>query len=113
MLPKKNRILKKKDFKKTFKEKGTKNEFFSLKFKPCRLSSTRIGIVISRKVSIKSTERNKLKRRIREIFKKLLPGINKNTDIVLNVFPKSLELGFGGIEEKITELLKKSKLLND
>jgi len=113
MLARKNRILEERDFKKAFREKGVKNNFFSLKSKPNRLNTVRIGIIVSKKISPKSTERNKLKRRIREVFKALLPKISKNTDIVLNAFPRSLELNFQEIKKNIIELLKKVRLLND
>jgi len=64
MLQKKNRLLKDRDFKKALRERGAKNIFFSLKIKPNRLGVARIGIIIGKKVSLRSTERNKLKRRI-------------------------------------------------
>lgn len=112
MLSLKHRLKKDRDFEKVFKKgRAHKNPFFSIKFHPNRVGSVRVGIVVGRKVSPKSTERNKLKRRIRESLKTFLPKIKRNIDIVIVSFSRSRDLDFRQIKEDIEDLLKKARLL--
>ena len=111
MLPYKNRLTKERDFQKTYKGQGVKSLFFSLRFQKNRLKETRIGVVVGKKVSVKSTKRNRLKRRMREVFKSALPRIEKSFDIAVIAYPQSVNLEFKKIEEDINFLLKKAKLL--
>ena len=60
MLVQKNRLTKKKDFDKTFKQgQGFKHDFLYLKIKKNNLESSRFGFIVSKKFSKKATERNK------------------------------------------------------
>ena len=66
MLPKTNRLTKKKDFENVFKKgKGIKGDFLILRFVGNKTKTCRFGIVVSKKISKKATVRNKIKRRIR------------------------------------------------
>ena len=113
MLPQKNRLLKDRDFRRVLKNgKGFKDPFFYIKLKSNRAGYTRIGIVVGRKVSLKSVVRNKIKRRAREILRELLPKAKKGIDIVIISFPKSKELTFKDTKKSITSLFKKVKLLD-
>lgn len=113
MLPKENRLKKSTDFEKVYRGKGLRDQFFSLKFRSNNLNITRIGVVVGGKVSQKSTERNKLKRRARDALKKLLPKIKKGIDVVIISLPRSKELNFEEVEKNLRDLFKKVKLLND
>ena len=67
------RILKTKEFQDIFNH-GTKSVFPELVFisqSKERRDYSRIGIIVSKKVSKKAVERNKVKRRLREVFRKL------------------------------------------
>ncbi len=111
MLPLKNRLIKERDFQRVYKGKGIKNFLFSLRFQKSRFKNPRIGFVVGKNVSVKSIKRNKLKRRMREVLKTLLPHIKENLDIVITAFPKSVDLKFEEIEKEITLLFKKARLL--
>lgn len=54
---------------------------------------SRIGIIVSTKVSKKAVVRNKIKRRIRESVLKMLPKIKNGFDIVLIVRPIAVNEG--------------------
>jgi len=111
MLKKENRLTKKKDFERAYKEgRGIKKDSLFLKIIENDQPFTRIGIVISKKVSKKAVIRNKIKRRIREIVRKmnLIPGF----DIVIVTFPQIKEKDFKQIEEEINQLFIKAKCLN-
>ncbi len=65
---------------------------------------SRLGILISTKVSKKAVIRNKFKRQIREIFQAELPKLKTGKDLVIIVSPKILSKNF----EEIKTILKNS-----
>ena len=70
-LSKKERLSKNKEFQAVFKE-GKKlwiNSILLIIYKPNSLNYRRLGIVVSKKIK-KATQRNKVKRWIRELFRK-------------------------------------------
>jgi ribonuclease P protein component len=112
MLVKKHRLKKKKDFEKVYKEgKGFKQDFLFLKAVNNDLEDTRIGIVVSAKIAKKATERNLIKRRLREILRKRLEEIKPGLDIVIITLKGiNKETSFQAIEETIDKLLLKTKI---
>ncbi len=111
MLPKENRLKKKKDFETVFKQgKGFKQGFLYLKIIKNNLDTSRFGFVISKKFSKKAVIRNKAKRRLSEIIKIRLPGIKKGIDAIIVVMPGA-ENDFQKLEQIINKLFKKAKIL--
>ena len=112
MLPKENRLKKKKDFERVFKEgRGFQEDFFFLKIVKNNLKISRFGIIVSQKVAKKAVVRNKLKRRLREILRKNLPIIKKGIDGVLIAQPGLEEKSFGELEEMIINIFQKANCL--
>jgi len=114
MLDKKHRLKEKKDFEEVIK----KGKFYSedlLVFKKIKnnLSRTRVGFVVSQKVSKKAVVRNKIKRRLRQIIKTNLAEIKPGFDIIFFTKKGIEEKDFSEIKKTIEKLLKKAKLLND
>jgi len=110
MLPRLNRLKKKKDFEVAFKQgKGFKQGFLYLKIRKNNLDASRFGFVISKKFSKKAVIRNKTKRRLSEIIKKKLLEIKKGMDIIIVVMPGA-ENEFQKLEDTIDKLFKKAKL---
>jgi len=88
MLPKENRLTKKKDFEKVLKQgKGFKQKTLFLKTIKNGLPQSRFGIIVSKKTAKKAVDRNKIKRQIREIFWKNIDKIKKGYDLVLIAWP--------------------------
>jgi ribonuclease P protein component len=111
MLKKENRLTQKKDFDRVFKKgRGIKSNSLFLKILENNKECTRIGIIVSKKVSKKAVERNKIKRRIREIIRKI--DFCKGFDIILITYPNIKEKDFKGISEEINYLFKKATCLN-
>ncbi|MEA3453145.1 MAG: ribonuclease P protein component [Patescibacteria group bacterium] len=112
MLPLKHRLKKRKDFERAHKEgKGFKQDFLFLKVIENKLENTRIGIVVSTKIAKKATERNLIKRRIREIMRKRLEEIKPGLDIVIITLKGiNKETSFKEIEEVIDKLLLKIEI---
>ena len=68
MLPKINRIKKKKDFEAIFKNsKTTRTNFFIFKISKNKLDINRFGFVVSQKVSKRAVVRNKVRRRLADL----------------------------------------------
>lgn len=112
MLPKQNRLKKKKDFERVFKKgQGAREDFLFLKFTKNNLKVSRFGFVVSQKISKKATLRNKTKRRLRDAVRMKLPGIKPGFDGAW-VALKGLELeSFPETKKTIDRILKKAKLL--
>ncbi len=111
MLSVKNRIRKNSDFRNIYRHGDL---FFSRYFvlhslKRDKKGNTRIGIVPSRKIS-KAVLRNKLKRRIREIFKLYKKNIKDSYDLVLNTRVEAVNASFEDLKKDFEHLIKKSRL---
>ncbi len=114
MLPLKNRLKKKKDFQRVFKEgEPFKEDFLFLKRSENRLNKTRLGFIVSLKVSKKAFIRNKIKRRLREAVKEKIENLKKGYDVVIIVQREAKEKEFKEIEGCLEKLFKKANILND
>lgn len=110
MLLKKYRLTKKKDFDEVFKKgRSFYNEYLGIKFLKNSLTNPRFGIIINLKVSKLSVERNKIRRRLREIIKKRITEI-KNYDIILLVMPKLKNKKMTEMEKIVDNSFKKLRL---
>lgn len=106
-----NRLKKKKDFEKVFEQgKGFKENSLYLKIKENNLEQPRFGFAVGKKFSVKAVERNKIKRKLREVVKKEIPNFKKKVDAVIVVMPGLKEKE---IEKTIKKLFLRAKLLND
>jgi ribonuclease P protein component len=114
MLSEKNRLKNKKDFDRVFKKgKGFREDFLFLKHASNQLANSRLGIVVSQKISKKAVLRNRIKRRIRAVVSRKLPKIKKGTDFILVAIPGLEKKDFREIETALTNVLKKSKLISN
>jgi len=111
MLPKINRIKKKKDFEAIFKKGASfKDGLFILRFIKNGSDKNRFGFIVSQKVSKKATVRNKVRRRLTEIIKAKREEIKNGTDLVLIALPGIEKKEFSEIKDKLNNALIKSKL---
>lgn len=74
--------------------------------------SARIGITITKKISKKAVVRNKLRRRIREIFRLFREDLVKHFDIVVIARQNADILGFDEIERQIRGALRYHRYLS-
>jgi len=112
MLPKKYRLKKKDDFAKVMRSGGAAaDECLILKFCGNQQETSRVGFVCSKKVAKRAVARNKIKRRLREIVRKLLPAINPGLDLVFLTRPGIDKIEFGEMEAKVERLLKKARII--
>ena len=106
------RIKKRIDFENLFrKSKAIAGKLVFFKVKKNNVGSSRFCIVVSSKISKKAVVRNKIKRRIREISKKIYPGLKPGFDIAIIARTAILNKKYSEIEEEINNLFKSAKIL--
>ena len=111
MLLKKNRIQKKRDIERIFKEgKSFKEGFLVLKTAKNNLNIARFGFIVSQKISKKANVRNKIKRRLRETIRLKIKLLKPNTDNLFISLPGIERKEFKNIKETIEKLFKKAKI---
>lgn len=112
MLPRENRLKKKKDFERVFKKgRGFQEDFLFVKIAKNNLQNSRFGFVVSKNFSKKATVRNKVKRMLRETIAKNLPKIKKGFDAAIIVKSGPENKRFSSVSEIGEKLLKKAKLI--
>lgn len=113
MLPRKNRLIEKKDYERVIR-KGASFSFgeISLKLAKNNAGFARIGFLIGKKSGRKSSARNAIKRKLRGAFLKELKNIKHGFDIVVfcNYYEKEGKK-FKLEKNQVRNLLKKSRLL--
>jgi len=101
-LSKKERIRKNKEFAKVFKE-GKKlwiNSILLIIYTPNDLGYRRLGIVVSKKIK-KATQRNKVKRWIRELFRRNKDWFPESCDVIIIPHPNLINLSYKELLEKV------------
>jgi ribonuclease P protein component len=112
MFPKKNRVKRENDFEKIFKKgKSVKEGLLILKWVKNGLSDSRFAVSVSKKVSLKATERNKIKRRICSVFKKNSFLNQEGNDFLIIVLPGLQDKNFTEIKEMLNRLFLKSGVI--
>jgi ribonuclease P protein component len=112
LLPKINRITKKRDFDRIFKKgAGFKEGFLFLKIIAGELKQSRFAFVVGKKVSNKATVRNKIRRQLRKLMEEKIKGINKIVDGVFIALQGAERYDFREMEKTFIKLLKKTKII--
>ena len=112
MLPKENRLTKKKDFERVFRRgKGLKEKFLVIKVLDNNLNVSRFGFIVSKKISKKAVLRNKIKRRLRESVSAKLNQVRQGIDVAVIAGQGIGEKNFGEIEEISNKILEKAGIL--
>lgn len=107
-----NRLRKNSEFRLVYQEGQVywSNYFVLRCLKRLDSGKTRVGIAPSRKVKT-AVERNKLKRRVRELHRQYECLIKDGMDLVVNIKIKALDVGFITLKKDFEYLLKKSGLI--
>jgi ribonuclease P protein component len=112
MLPRGYRLTQERDFRRV-NSRG--QSFFSTEFRLRKLANltekSRFAVVVSTKVSKKATQRNTLKRQIKEILRLNLDKIKPGYDITISVNSKALNLDFDQLNQGLKKLLIKANLV--
>jgi len=113
MLTRSNRLKNDRDFQRVFRSgRFVSGPFLTLKLAPNKLAASRFAFVVGVKVSKRAVQRNRLRRRMREITRKLLPSLRGNFDVVMMARPEALKLDFPKLESELRRSLTKAGLLS-
>lgn len=108
MLAKQYRLQKDRDFKLVFENGKTVNsKFLFFKFKKNDLPISRFGFIIGKKISKKSTIRNTIKRKLREIIRKKINNIKPGFDIMIGAKTEILGKTYQELEQEVDCLINK------
>ena len=102
MLPKINRIKKKKEFEVIFKNsKSLRSNLFIFKIMKNSLGINRFGFVVSKKISKKAVDRNKIRRRLSDLMRAEEKNIKIGTDLLIVALPGIEKKDFAELKEAI------------
>jgi ribonuclease P protein component len=112
MFKKQFRLTRDKEFEKVFKKgKSSYDKSLGIKIVKNELDYNRFGVIVSTKISKKAVDRNKIKRRLREILKNIYDNIHLGYDVVVIALPLSKEKSFQELEKSVFFSLKRLNLL--
>ncbi len=111
MLAREARLRKNKDFDKVYKKgKSYSSKILKMYVLTSDLPFQRCGFSISKKVSKKAVERNKLKRRLSFIFREESKKIKDGIDIIFVARTELISLAFSELEILVKNLLSKADI---
>ena len=111
MLKKANRIVRSKEFDRVFKlGQSFYGQNIGIKVFKNTKEEIRLGLLVGTKVSKKAPTRNKIKRQIRDIFRKEMPILSRGKDIVIVALRPILNKKYQEIQTDLKSVLKKLKL---
>lgn len=110
--PRKHRILKRTEFLE-IQSRGRKYfcKNFLIILSKNNLNHSRLGVTVSKRVHKRAVVRNRLKRRMREIFRHIHPSLRDHFDILFIARQNADELAFAEIKRQIVGTLRYRKLL--
>ena len=83
-----------------------RGKLFSVHAFPGGSGSARLGLSVSKKVG-NAVQRSSIKRRLREIFRSKLPGIEGETDFVVSARPAAADASYDELAEEFEKALRK------
>ena len=108
MLPKNNRLTKKKDFELVFNlGKSVKDGFLLYKVVKGSAQQSRFGFIVSKKISNKAVVRNKVRRRMQKAVGDAFRELAQPVDVVLIALSGIQEKEFSQVQEKVVKFLNK------
>ncbi|NLW39668.1 MAG: ribonuclease P protein component [Tissierellia bacterium] len=112
-MDKRNRLRKNEDFKRVYRRgKSFGNRNLVLYIYKNGLDFSRVGFSVSKKIG-SSVVRNKVKRRLREIFRNNFDNIMDGYDIIIIPKKNVVDMEFKKLESSVFHILKISGLLKD
>jgi ribonuclease P protein component len=74
------------------------------------LGPTRIAIIVSSRVGKQAVVRHKLKRRLREVVRTLLPSLRSGLDVVIITKPEVKKLDFTKLAQMVSQIFQQAGL---
>jgi len=108
------RLTDNKDFQTVYRRgRYVASPLFSVNMLPNRLGLTKVGVVVNKKVSKKATDRNAVKRQVREIVRQQFTNLKKGQNVVITVRQPALAADCKKMEHELRTSFKKLELLLD
>lgn len=113
LIPKQYRLKKKSDFQKLFKlGRSYAGPYFVIYFKENEVKGqTRIGFAVSKKIGT-AVMRNKIKRRLREAVRPLIPQIKENYHIIIVARSRIRTAAFSELQKQLFNIFNKNRLVS-
>src|SRR5690554_2489728 len=112
-MEKKYRLRKNIEFKKVYSGgKNYWNRNLTLFVKKNKLEETRFGITVTKKIS-NAVVRNKIRRRIKEIYRENFYKIKSGYDLIFIPKKNVIDISYKELESAMIHILKLSKMLKD
>lgn len=106
---KEHMLRKNKDFSYCYRRgKKYATSYFTMYYVPSKYN-VRVGFSVSKKVG-KSVQRNKIRRRMKEAFWKIMPGIQKSCSIIFVAKPESRQASYANLLAAMETAIRKSGL---
>lgn len=107
-----SRLHLKRDFDRVFK-KGRKifHPLLGLRFVKTNLPTSRVVIVVGKKVSKSAVKRNRVRRRLREVIRVRLDQFTESSDLIFIAKTDALKATFTELESAVDRVLHQAKLL--
>ena len=99
-------------FQRLYRSNGQANGYFVLYARKNRLDTNRVGITVSKKLG-KAHIRNRVRRRIREIYRLNEDRFQPGWDIVVVARAKSVDADFGKMTKAYLQLAEKTGILKE
>jgi len=114
VLPNQNRLRRREDFAKVYANGDRyRGKYLNLKILVDNNSEfTKIGIVVSKKVSKLAVSRNRFKRQLRAIFRQLLSQLKCGLQIVVTVVASENKPSYQQLWDDLKNLLARAKVLH-
>ncbi|MCR4881163.1 MAG: ribonuclease P protein component [bacterium] len=116
MLPKRYRLRKNIEFVATYAQKKyVSNSYFTInigKTKPTEDFISKAAFVVSKKTDKRAVVRNKIKRRMREIYKTILrenPSFPKWMSVIISAKPEAKDIDFKSFDRELRNLIHKAE----
>lgn len=74
-------------------------------------STTRFGFVVGRRVAARAHDRNRVRRRLRELARRFIPLLPEGQDIVFSAQTGAADASYWELEEAMLKLLRRAGLL--
>lgn len=112
MLPKRNRILKKSEFQEVLRKgKVAQGRLFGVAIHQSRGDFPKVGIVVSNKISKLAVKRNRARRLLREVIRKMAPGFKNGVWLVFLAKKPIIGAEYKEIEEELSLVLKRTGII--